>query len=55
MNATMSRVNGIFNKDLAVKLILIANNDLIVYLMLQLILTQLLQLAQLVLGVRSSD
>jgi subtilisin-like proprotein convertase family protein len=31
MNATMSRINGIFNKDLAVKLILINNNDLIVY------------------------
>jgi hypothetical protein len=32
MNATMSRVNGIFNKDLAVRLVLIANNDAIVYL-----------------------
>ncbi|PKH66911.1 propanediol utilization protein [Flavobacterium sp. ALD4] len=32
MNATMSRVNGIFNKDLAVQLVLIANNDAIVYL-----------------------
>jgi hypothetical protein len=31
MNATMSR-NGIFNKDLAVRLVLIANNDAIVYL-----------------------
>jgi hypothetical protein len=31
MNATMSRVNGIFNKDLAVRLVLI-NNDAIVYL-----------------------
>jgi hypothetical protein len=31
MNA-MSRVNGIFNKDLAVRLVLIANNDAIVYL-----------------------
>jgi hypothetical protein len=31
MNATMSRV-GIFNKDLAVRLVLIANNDAIVYL-----------------------
>jgi hypothetical protein len=29
---TMSRVNGIFNKDLAVRLVLIANNDAIVYL-----------------------
>jgi hypothetical protein len=28
----MSRVNGIFNKDLAVRLVLIANNDAIVYL-----------------------
>jgi hypothetical protein len=31
MNA-MSRVNGIFNKDLAVRPVLIANNDAIVYL-----------------------
>lgn len=31
MNATMARVNGVFNKDLAVKLNIIANNDLIVY------------------------
>ena len=31
MNATMSRVNGIFNKDLAVKLSIIANNNLIIY------------------------
>jgi subtilisin-like proprotein convertase family protein len=31
MNATLTRVNGIFNKDLAVKLILIANNNLIIY------------------------
>jgi hypothetical protein len=30
-NATMSRVNGIFNKDLAVQLLLIANNDVVVY------------------------
>jgi hypothetical protein len=30
MNATLTRVNGIFNKDLAVKLILITN-DLIIY------------------------
>jgi hypothetical protein len=30
MNATLTRVNGIFNKDLAVKLIL-TNNDLIIY------------------------
>ncbi|MCC9072601.1 M12 family metallo-peptidase [Flavobacterium sp. F-65] len=31
MNATMTRVNGVFNKDLALKLILIANNDAVVY------------------------
>jgi subtilisin-like proprotein convertase family protein len=31
MNATMSRVNGVFNKDLAVKLSLIANNDVLIY------------------------
>ncbi len=31
MNATMARVNGILNKDLAVKLNIIANNDLIIY------------------------
>jgi subtilisin-like proprotein convertase family protein len=31
MNATMTRVNGVFNNDLAVKLVLIANNDLIIY------------------------
>jgi subtilisin-like proprotein convertase family protein len=31
MNATMARVNGVFNKDLAVKLNIIVNNDLIVY------------------------
>jgi subtilisin-like proprotein convertase family protein len=31
MNATMTRVNGIFNKDLALKLEIIANNNLIVY------------------------
>ena len=31
MNATLTRVNGIFNKDLAVKLILITNNDAIIY------------------------
>lgn len=31
MNATMTRVNGILNKDLAVKLVLIANNDAVIY------------------------
>ncbi|PIF31864.1 putative secreted protein (Por secretion system target) [Flavobacterium sp. 9] len=31
MNASMTRVNGVFNKDLAVQLILIANNDAIIY------------------------
>lgn len=31
MNATLSRVNGILNKDLAVQLILIANNDAVIY------------------------
>lgn len=31
MNATMTRVNGIFNKDLAVKLEIIANNTSIIY------------------------
>ncbi|TDO84063.1 putative secreted protein (Por secretion system target) [Flavobacterium chryseum] len=31
MNATMSRVNGILNNDLAVGLVLIANNDAVVY------------------------
>ncbi|REG91204.1 reprolysin-like metallopeptidase [Flavobacterium aquicola] len=31
MNATMTRVNGIFNKDLAIKLVLIANESAIIY------------------------
>ena len=31
MNATLTRVNGIFNRDLAIKLILIANNDAVIY------------------------
>ncbi|MBO9582785.1 MAG: proprotein convertase P-domain-containing protein [Flavobacterium sp.] len=31
MNATLTRVNGIFERDLAVRLILIANNDAVVY------------------------
>ena len=31
MNATMTRVNGIFNKDLALKLEIIANNNSIIY------------------------
>lgn len=31
MNASLSRVNGVFNKDLAVKVVLIANNDDVIY------------------------
>ncbi|EJL63826.1 zinc-dependent metalloprotease [Flavobacterium sp. CF136] len=31
MNATMTRVNGVFNRDLAVQLTLIANNDDVIY------------------------
>lgn len=31
MNATLTRVNGIFNKDLAVKVVLIANNDAVIF------------------------
>ncbi|MEO8253430.1 MAG: reprolysin-like metallopeptidase [Flavobacterium sp.] len=31
MNATMTRVNGIYNRDLAVQLLIITNNNLIVY------------------------
>jgi subtilisin-like proprotein convertase family protein len=31
MNATMARVNGIFNRDLALKLVIIANDNLIIY------------------------
>ncbi|MCR5861300.1 M12 family metallo-peptidase [Flavobacterium sp. J372] len=31
MNATMTRVNGVFERDLAVKLIIIANNDSVIY------------------------
>ena len=31
MNATMTRVNGIFNRDLALKLLIIANNNLVVF------------------------
>ena len=31
MNATMTRVNGVFEKDLAVRLNIIANNNLVVY------------------------
>lgn len=32
MNATLTRVNGIFNRDLAVSLILISNTDQVIYL-----------------------
>ncbi|MBW1658335.1 zinc-dependent metalloprotease [Flavobacterium quisquiliarum] len=31
MNATLTRVNGIFDRDLSVQLVLIANNDAVVY------------------------
>lgn len=31
MNASLTRVNGVFNKDLAVKLLLIANTDAVIY------------------------
>jgi subtilisin-like proprotein convertase family protein len=31
MNATMARVNGVFNRDLAVQLTIIANNDLVIF------------------------
>ncbi|WP_428230940.1 reprolysin-like metallopeptidase [Flavobacterium sp.] len=31
MNASLTRVNGVFNKDLAVQLILIANTDAVIY------------------------
>lgn len=31
MNATMTRCNGIFERDLAIKLLIIANNNLVVY------------------------
>ncbi|AWK03423.1 propanediol utilization protein [Flavobacterium crocinum] len=31
MNATLTRVNGIFERDLAVRLVLIANNDAVIY------------------------
>lgn len=31
MNATLTRVNGIFNKDLSLQVILIANNDALIY------------------------
>lgn len=31
MNATLSRVNGVFNKDLALRVVLIANNDNVMY------------------------
>lgn len=31
MNATMTRCNGVFERDLAIKLLIIANNNLVVY------------------------
>ncbi len=31
INASMTRVNGVFEKDFAVRMVLIANNDLIIY------------------------
>ncbi|MCC6412807.1 MAG: lamin tail domain-containing protein, partial [Saprospiraceae bacterium] len=31
MNTTMNRVNGVFEKDVAVRMILVANNNLIIY------------------------
>ncbi|MCI9844372.1 reprolysin-like metallopeptidase [Flavobacterium pectinovorum] len=31
MNATMTRVNGLFNRDLAVKLVIIANNEDVIF------------------------
>jgi len=31
MNATMTRCNGVFEKDLAIKLLIIANNNLVIY------------------------
>ncbi|WP_284650779.1 zinc-dependent metalloprotease [Flavobacterium terrisoli] len=31
MNATMTRCNGVFERDLAVKLLIIANNDLVIF------------------------
>lgn len=31
MNATLTRVNGVLNKDLALKLVLIANNDAVIF------------------------
>ncbi len=31
MNATMTRVNGILNKDLTLKLVIISNNDAVIY------------------------
>ena len=31
INATMTRVNGVFEKDFAVRMVLIANNDLVIY------------------------
>jgi hypothetical protein len=31
INATMTRVNGVFEKDFAIRMVLIANNDLVIY------------------------
>nr|WP_241774312.1 zinc-dependent metalloprotease family protein [Flavobacterium sp. Root935] len=31
MNATLTRVNGVFDRDLSVKVVLIANNDAVIY------------------------
>jgi hypothetical protein len=31
INNTMTRVNGVFEKDFAVRMVLIANNDAVIY------------------------
>jgi chitodextrinase len=31
INATMTRVNGVFEKDFAIRMVLVANNDLVIY------------------------